>query len=82
MSFPYLHKCKSLAAALEVERPSVNPCSKQKNIQHAYQGFFLNYFFKAYRHTQSFQYWGPTGNMGTNLLAGPVTIGQKVTALN
>lgn len=29
-SILYLHKCKSLAAALEAERPSVNPCSKQK----------------------------------------------------
>lgn len=36
MSFLYLHKCKSLAAALEAERPSVTPCSKTKNTQHAH----------------------------------------------
>lgn len=53
MSFLYLRKCKSLAAALEAEHPSVNPCSKQKtHNMHTSFGFLIIFS----RHTQSFKY--------------------------
>lgn len=53
MTCLYLHKCKSLAAALEAEHPSVNPCPKQKP-HNMHTSLFFKIIFS--RNTQSFQY--------------------------